>query len=86
MTLRFVSLVLTLALAGCATDAENVPPGPPEYRTGFAGGCNSGYVAGGHPYYQFPKDISLYLANALYKQGWDDGFVTCKGRYDAIQF
>lgn len=55
------------------------------YKQGYGAGCDSGYVAAGHPYYKFSKDVASYSKNSLYKQGWDDGFAVCKGQYDSIQ-
>jgi len=28
-------------------------------------------------------DVTRYLSDAVYKTGWDDGFMTCKGDYDS---
>jgi hypothetical protein len=48
-------------------------------------GCDSGYVAAGHPYYRFSKDVTRYgNDNLYYKQGWDDGFSVCKGKYESV--
>jgi hypothetical protein len=57
---------------------------PHAYKEGYQGGCNSGYSAGGNIYYRFTKDVGRYSSDELYRQGWDDGFMTCKGRYDSI--
>ena len=76
--------VIALALTACQTSVANVPDGPPSYRQGFAEGCDSGYVAAGHPYYQFKKDPTRYAQDSMYSQGWNDGFATCKGKYDSL--
>lgn len=76
--------VIALALAACQTSVANVPAGPPGYRQGFAEGCDSGYVAAGHPYYQFKKNPTRYAQDNMYSQGWNDGFATCKGQYDSL--
>lgn len=84
--MRSIALVvMCLVLGGCATQMREVPSGPPEYQQGYAAGCNSGNVAAGHPYYRFTKDISQYASDQLYKQGWDDGFQVCKGKYESVQ-
>ncbi len=89
---RLIALIAcgTLLVAGCATteqDAANVVGAgqPPAYRQGYAAGCDSGYVAAGHPYYQFRKDVTRFGADELYRTGWNDGFLTCKGQYEALR-
>ena len=74
-----------LALAGCETTPSEAPPGPPKYQLGYAAGCDSGYVAAGHPYYRFRKNHAFFNSDALYRQGWADGFAVCKGQYESIQ-
>jgi hypothetical protein len=78
-------LFLFFGCGACATKMNQVPAGPPEYQQGFLAGCDSGYVAAGHVYYRWNKDVSRYPSDELYKQGWDDGFQTCKGKYESIQ-
>ena len=78
----FMAVVGLFILAACQT--TRVPAGPPEYQDGFKGGCDSGYVAANHPYYRWNKDPLRYERDRLYRQGWEDGFRTCKGQYDAI--
>lgn len=84
-----LALALTAALAACATTAAPaIGPGgtaaPPAYADGYRAGCNSGYVAAGHPYYAFTKDLDRFETEALYQAGWNDGFAVCQGRYRAI--
>lgn len=86
----FLSLCACLLLSACATGANDVDAAvganqPQAYKSGYKGGCDSGYVAAGHPYYKFSKDVKAYAKDSLYKQGWDDGFAVCKGKYNAIQ-
>jgi hypothetical protein len=57
---------------------------PLEYKQGYLDGCNSGYVAAGHPYYRFSKDVSRFSGDDLYGQGWTDGYGVCKGSYESI--
>lgn len=82
---RIVAVAVMVVLSGCATTMREVPQGPPTYQEGYAAGCNSGNVAAGHPYYRFTKDIQAYASDQLYKQGWDDGFQVCKGKYESVQ-
>lgn len=82
ITIIFTAL---LALTSCATMMDQTPKGPLAWRYGFMDGCDSGYVAAGNPYYKFNKDHERYLNDPLYKSGWDDGFATCKGKYDSIR-
>lgn len=80
----FTLCALLLLLTACAVRQHPAAGQPPEYQTGYSDGCSSGYVAAGHPYYRFTKDTSRYGSAPLYKQGWDDGQMTCKGEYEAI--
>jgi hypothetical protein len=87
--MKFSIFLVAVLLSGCATNMQQVDREigagqPPAYKDGYMGGCNSGYVAAGHPYYKFNKDVARYGSDNIYKQGWDDGFVVCKGKYDAI--
>ena len=77
-------LVAALLATACTTQTNDAPQGPVAYRTGYASGCDSGYVAAGHPYYSFKKAVNKYDRDSIYRQGWDDGFAVCKGRYDNI--
>lgn len=77
-------IIMACLAAACQTTAARAPAGPPPYRQGYAQGCDSGYVASGHPYYAFRKDPARYERDRLYRQGWNDGFQVCKGRYDSI--
>jgi hypothetical protein len=88
MMTRTLVLTVVVALAGCATGAHDNPQTagqPAAYREGYAAGCDSGYVAAGHPYYQFRKDVSRFASDQLYGQGWNDGFAVCKGSYESTQ-
>lgn len=84
------TLLTTGLLAGCVTN-PNSPEmrmtrgQPPEYADGFRNGCDSGYVAAGHPYYRASKDVRRMLDDKLYAMGWNDGFAQCKGSYESIQ-
>lgn len=85
---KLIIIFVLLILVGCATTSTEVnryAAGQPfEYKEGFQAGCNSGYVAAGHPYYKFNKNVKRYNVDDLYRTGWDDGFNVCKGKYNAI--
>jgi hypothetical protein len=89
--MRAVTLTAALLLAACAgprlawNDAQQESgPTVAAVKTARQQGCDSGYVAAGHPYYRFSKDTSRYVSDPVYKSDWDDGFAVCKGQYDAI--
>lgn len=81
-SLGLMVVVAAIVVSSCAT--ERAPPGPPTYREGWKQGCDSGYVAAGHPYYRYAKNVSRFNADELYKQGWNDGYDLCKTRYSNI--
>lgn len=86
--IRIWFAVAALAVSGCApvdsVTRRNTAGQPPAYVNGYSAGCGSGYVAAGHPYARFGKDVQRYLSDPVYKTGWDDGFATCKGDYDSV--
>ncbi len=86
--MRRSAFLLIILLSGCAalqeTDMYGVQDQPIGYQEGYRGGCNSGFVAAGHPYYRFTKDAGRFGSDGLYRQGWQDGFATCKGKYDSL--
>ena len=81
---RVLFIFLLFVLTTCTTTMKQVPPGPLSYRQGYRDGCDCGYVAAGHPYYKYRKDVYRYQDESLYKQGWDDGYDMCKSRYESI--
>jgi hypothetical protein len=86
-SMMFSAATATLACAaGCAnqSDMRMTEGQPPEYATGFRSGCDSGYAAAGHPYYRPSKDVQRMETDKTYATGWNDGFVQCKGSYEAI--
>lgn len=86
--MKTVFMALLALVAGCATQDQMVDRQlagqPVEYRDGYKSGCSSGYLAAGNPYYRFSKDVPRYAGDAIYKQGWDDGFSVCKGSYESV--
>lgn len=87
MKIAIAAVTLMLALSACAPiegmTRRNTAGQPQGYVDGYSAGCGSGYVAAGHPYASAGKNVSRYLSDAVYKTGWDDGFMTCKGDYDS---
>lgn len=91
--MKLVTLLATvatlLAFTGCSTklgsnEMRMTQGQPPEYADGFKNGCDSGYVAAGHPYYRASKDVRRMIDDKFYGMGWNDGFTQCKGSYEAI--
>jgi len=85
-----VFAIVAISIAGCVTTPDKVDRAvgagqPNEYKEGYAPGCDSGYVAAGHPYYKFSKDVRRYVDDAIYKNGWDDGFAICKSQYESTR-
>ena len=85
---RLLIVVSLLALTGCATSQAEIdrhfgPDTPESYRVGFREGCDSGYRAAGHPYYQYQKDVRRAAEDKFYASGWQDGYDYCKSRYEA---
>ena len=77
-----ICLTACLVLSGCASLGESIitatmPAGPPAWQAGYMPGCKSGWHAAGDIGFQFTKDFDRYQSDALYKQGWDDGFRIC---------
>lgn len=84
----FSIAVLLIVVTGCATrsgsgEMQMTRGQPPEYADGFKSGCDSGYVAAGHPYYRASKDVRRMLDDKAYAMGWNDGFAQCKGSYES---
>ena len=80
-----IIVIPLIIVAACATATSRAPTGPVEYRQGYAAGCDSGYSAAGHVYYRFNKDPVRYGTDRLYAQGWNDGLIVCKARYESTQ-
>ena len=79
----------SLAVSSCATKSGSnqmrmTQGQPPEYADGFKSGCDSGYVAAGHPYYSASKDVRRMMDDKFYSMGWNDGFAQCKGSYESF--
>lgn len=61
----------------------HVPAGPPDWREGYSDGCRTGRNAAGSIGDRFTRDHGRYASEAQYKQGWDDGFVICKSKWES---
>jgi hypothetical protein len=84
---RLLCLAACVALTGCVTEAEmarTAPAGPPAYKDGYVPGCESAAHAAGDIAFKFSKDFDRYLSDAMYKQGWDDGFRVCTAQYSRL--
>jgi len=85
--LRTLLFILLLSLVACQSKNIRAIEGQPiAYQDGYLPGCDSGYVAAGHPYYTFSKDVVRFSKDDLYQQGWTDGFNVCKGRYESYKY
>lgn len=85
-----VCFIMVLFSASCTTKMQTVDrevgaSQPVSYKEGYKDGCDSGYVASGHPYYKFSKNVIRFNNDSLYKQGWEDGYGVCKSKYDSTQ-
>jgi len=76
-----LALAAALALAACYNMPQDSPPGTPDYRQGYANGCDSGLSDADNPYYHVIKDPALYGGNADYRRGWDEGHQKCFDQY-----
>lgn len=73
-----------LSLSGCqGTGEQMLADGyAPEYVDGFEAGCGSGRQAAG-ALAKFRKDVSRYLTQPLYAEGWSDGYRQCQAMQEA---
>jgi hypothetical protein len=74
---------LGLVLTGCAAPPPAIV-NPPAYEEGRADGCQSGRAAAGRFDARHRKDAARFQADALYADGWTDGFNECKGDAEAV--
>ena len=81
---RAAAIGSLIALAGMTascktTGAGAVPPGTPDFRTGYTDGCTSGYGDAGRRGMEdvFVKDESRFDSDAQYKDGWLQGYAAC---------
>jgi hypothetical protein len=74
-------LVVMAGLSSCGfgqpMKADEAPPGPYDWRLGYAQGCDSAWDI---IYVGFRKDQTAYATNQMYRDGWDDGYRRCWAR------
>jgi hypothetical protein len=77
-----VTIVIGLNFTGCASTAENMRAQGygPDYSQGYGDGCDSGKKAGGSMLDQFKKNVDRYDNNNKYREGWEDGYDSCKSQ------
>ncbi|KAF1053135.1 MAG: hypothetical protein GAK43_01558 [Stenotrophomonas maltophilia] len=74
------ALVITLLVGGCESTHEHLLAQgyPAPYADGFDDGCGSGRQAAGAITVEFRKNALRFQKEALYAQGWGDGFQQCR--------
>jgi hypothetical protein len=74
-----VGLAALVTLAACNIGPEDSPPGPPTFRTGYADGCNSGYVGAGTTltFRRAERDRDAFRSDPMYRDGWNQGYEEC---------
>jgi hypothetical protein len=78
MKALIVGMVLISNLAHSASNSEYL------YTLGKEHGCSTGYSNSGNWLYRAQKDIELYVKDAYYKAGFEEGYLECKGRQDLV--
>lgn len=78
-----LALAAVLVLSGCATTAAGGrSEQPAAYTEGYDEGCESVQAKGGKAHYTIKKDAYRYRTDALYRDGWDDGYAECRDPRD----
>lgn len=87
ITTILIAAFLATGCAGAALEARRdllTSQGHPKpYVDGYMDGCASGRNAAGNSSYTFTKDVQRFDRDRLYRQGWPDGFQSCKGESEA---
>lgn len=78
-----ITVILVFVLFSSCTMTPQVQ-GPASYQLGYKNGYESGKNAAGDWYSGWKKDVYRYQYDQLYKQGWDDGFITGKSKQESI--
>ena len=80
-----IIILLAFITASCAVTSydvlSEVEDQPPMFKQGYIDGCESGYEAGGSMMTEFKRGEE-YVSIDLYRQGWDEGFNTCRNQLD----
>lgn len=86
---RFAGIVAVLGLlvAGCMSTREQMQAAGynPAYVDGYCDGESSGQYAAGDIYSPFIKKTYRFEKDSQYQQGWNGGYSTGKGRYEAAR-
>ncbi len=86
MRLRIFIAVLALGVTGaCSTPSFTMPPGPPEYRLGYADGCDAGYAYAGSPLASAGENAGPPPKDDPQRVGWLAGYERCKRSYQRMQ-
>lgn len=82
---KLVIIVVFLIITACAKDeVKTTKQGQAtEYTTGYADGCATARAATSDDEFTPParKDKERFKNQALYLDGWNDGFEKCKAQY-----
>jgi hypothetical protein len=88
-TLLTVATIAAMGLSftGCASTAESMQQQGygPDYSKGYGDGCTSGKKAGGALLLDFTKNVDRYDNDGKYREGWDDGYKTCKSQQNQLE-
>jgi hypothetical protein len=81
------TVAMGLSFTGCASTAESMQQQGygPDYSKGYGDGCTSGKKAGGALLLDFTKNVDRYDNNGKYREGWDDGYKTCKSQQNQLE-
>jgi len=85
----FISVCITLLLAGCAgLNADRYlynkqtfmlnQGNPPAYVAGYVDGCASGRRLGGDRRFSYRKNNTRFDKDALYARGWQEAQINCR--------
>ncbi len=72
-------------LAACTTPSFSMPPGTPDFRAGYAEGCDAGYAVAGSPFYDTLEKAEPPAKGDPRRLGWLVGHDRCKRNYQRIQ-
>ncbi len=76
-----------ILFSGCASTAENMMAQGygSNYSQGYGDGCETGKKSAGDMFSQFKKNVNLFNRNLKYREGWKDGYRTCKAEFEQIE-
>ncbi len=82
-----VGLVVALVVSACTPRGEQVMIQNAKgagYSRGYGDGCESGRKDAGVETAIAKQELSMYLSNPNYKNGWDAGYKECKFREERV--